>query len=230
MSERAGWIKLHRSLLDHPRFRDGAWLRVWTYLLLNATHTEYRVIFAGKEVVLRPGQLITSRNSIVDFCGVERSKVERILKTLKTEQQIEQLASNTSRLITILNWNEYQKVEQQNEHQVSNDRAASEQQVSTNKNGKKEKNVKEGGEASPPRTRFTPPTLDQAEAAAVENGMPKDEGENFINHHQSKDWKIGKSPMKDWRAAMRTWKRNYLRFKSPETTNRTSQLQEGQSW
>ncbi len=137
-----GWVKLYRSLLDHPRFRDGAWLKVWLFLLCRATHAAYRVVFEGKDTMLQPGQLITSRQTIVDFCKVERSKVERILKKLESEHQIEQLTTSACRLITITNWDRYQRSEQPIEQQVSNDRATSEQRVSTHKNGKKVENDK----------------------------------------------------------------------------------------
>ena len=69
-------------------------------------------------------------------------------------------------------------------------------------------------EASPSQTRFSPPSLSEAEAEAVKNGMPGTEGQAFIDHHQAKGWIIGKSPMKDWRAAMRTWKRNWEKFQT----------------
>jgi hypothetical protein len=31
-------------------------------------------------------------------------------------------------------------------------------------------------------------------------------GEQFCNYYESKGWLIGKSPMKSWEAAVRTWK------------------------
>jgi len=34
------------------------------------------------------------------------------------------------------------------------------------------------------------------------------DGEYFIDFYQSKNWKIGKNPMKDWKACVRTWKKN----------------------
>jgi hypothetical protein len=52
--------------------------------------------------------------------------VQRILKTFKSEQQIEQQTTSRNRLITIVAWNEYQKSEQQNEQQVNNKRTTSE--------------------------------------------------------------------------------------------------------
>jgi hypothetical protein len=53
---------------------------------------------------------------------------------------IEQQTDNRKRLITICSWNKYQQSEQQNEHQANSNRTASEQQVNTYKEGKKERN------------------------------------------------------------------------------------------
>lgn len=132
-----GWIKLHRKLLDNPVVcKDGDHIAVWIYLLLNATHQEYPALFGGKKITLLPGQLITGRKSISDKLSINESKVQRILKTLENEQQIEQQTNNKHRLITILRWDYYQEDEQQNEHQVNNERTTTEQQVNTNKNVK----------------------------------------------------------------------------------------------
>jgi hypothetical protein len=66
------------------------------------------------------------------------------------------------------------------------------------------------------RTRFVPPTVAEAEAEAEGIGMPKSEGQAFIDRHQTTGWVIGKAqiPMKDWRAAMRTWRKTYLGIQS----------------
>lgn len=76
------------------------------------------------------------------------------------------------------------------------------------------KNIKEvpKREASPTHSRFAPPSLSEAEAEAVKNGMPATEGRAFVDHYQAKGWLIGKSQVKDWRACMRSWKRNWDRF------------------
>jgi len=126
-----GWIKLHRRLLDQPRFDDPAWLSVWIYLLLNATHQPVEKVFDGRLVTLRPGQLITGRHVIAAKTGVHPSKVYRVLEMLKSEQQIEQRAGTKSSILTVLNWQSYQQPEQQIEQQASSRRAASEQQLNT---------------------------------------------------------------------------------------------------
>ena len=136
-----GWIKLHRKLLDNPvTMKDTDHLAVWIYLLLNASHNEHPALFKGEKIMLKPGQLITGRKSIALALHIDESKVERILKSLKSEQQIEQQTSSKNRLISITNWEFYQQSEQQNEQQMNNKRTTSEQQVNTNKNIKNDKN------------------------------------------------------------------------------------------
>jgi hypothetical protein len=138
-----GYIKLHRKILDNPIVcKDSDYFAVWGYLLLNATHKEYPVVFKGNKIMLLPGQLITGRKSISKKFTIDESKVQRVLKKLEIEQQIEQQTSNENRLITVLNWLDYQNGEQQNEQPVNNECTTSEQPVNTNKKVKKVKNVK----------------------------------------------------------------------------------------
>jgi len=137
-----GYIKIWRKFADNPRFNDPQYLAVWIWLLLLATHKPIEKVFKGKTITLQPGQLITGRTFLSQKTGVNRSKIERILQTMKIEHQIEQQTSNKNRLISICNWKLYQQNEHQFEQQVSNNRATSEQQVSTYKNDKNDKNDK----------------------------------------------------------------------------------------
>lgn len=138
-----GWIKLYRKTLDNPIItKDSDYLAVWIYLLLNTTHKDYDVLFKGKRITLKRGQLITGRKSIAEKLKIDENKVQRILKTLENEHQIEQQSSNKNRLITIVSWDKYQQDEQQNEQQLNNNRTTIEQQVNTNKNVKNIKNDK----------------------------------------------------------------------------------------
>lgn len=137
-----GYIKLHRKILENPIVcKDGDYLSIWIYLLLNATHKECDAMFKGKRITLLPGQLITGRKSIAKQFNINESKVQRVIKKLEIEHQIEQQTSNENRLITILNWDEYQKGEQQIEQRVNNERTTDEQQVNTNKNVKNVRSI-----------------------------------------------------------------------------------------
>lgn len=206
-----GWIKLYRKMLKNPVVcKDGDHLAVWVYLLLNATHEEYPMLFKGEKIILKPGQLITGRKSISMKLNVSESKVQRILNFLKSEQQIEQQISNKNRLITILNWSEYQSCEQQDEQQVNNNRTTSEQQVNTNKNVKNNKNVKE--------ERFRPPSTEEVKEYCLKRKNNID-AENFHNFYSAKGWMVGKNKMKDWQAAIRTWEQRDKKSKPKEDIN-----------
>ena len=137
-----GYIKLHRKILDNPIvMKDTECLAVWIYLLLNATHKEKSVMFKGKRVTLKPGQLITGIISISKKMKINKDKVQRTLKLFENDKQIEQQTSNKNRLITIVNWDLYQNFDKQNDKQVINNCETTDKQVITNNNDKNERNI-----------------------------------------------------------------------------------------
>jgi len=136
-----GWFCYYRKIWDNPRSRDSEWLSVWTYLMSMATHKEIDTVWNGERIKLADGQLITGRKSISIKTGVSESKVNRILKRLKIEQQIEQQTCSASSLISITNWDAYQKNKQQIEQRVNNERTTSEQRANTNNNVNNVNNV-----------------------------------------------------------------------------------------
>ena len=57
--------------------------------------------------------------------------------------------------------------------------------------------------------RFTPPTLEEVQAYVSERQSPVDP-QAFIDFYAAKGWMVGKTPMRDWRAACRNaeqWER-----------------------
>ncbi len=61
----------------------------------------------------------------------------------------------------------------------------------------------QGGERHPTK-RFVPPTLAEITAYCEErkNGI---DPQAVLDHYTANGWKVGKNPMRDWRAAVRTW-------------------------
>lgn len=60
----------------------------------------------------------------------------------------------------------------------------------------------EGGVTSAGTPRFSPPTLAEVSAYVSERHSPVD-AQEFIDFYASKGWLVGKTPMKDWKAACR---------------------------
>lgn len=55
--------------------------------------------------------------------------------------------------------------------------------------------------------KFTKPTLQEVQQYCSSRRNNIDPAK-FIDHYDSVGWKIGKAPMKDWKAAVRNWERN----------------------
>ena len=68
----------------------------------------------------------------------------------------------------------------------------------------KELNTKE---LNTKRYRFIPPTVEEVEDYINEKGYNID-AHKFVDYYTANGWRVGKSPMKDWRAAVRNWSRN----------------------
>ena len=57
------------------------------------------------------------------------------------------------------------------------------------------------------KKRFAVPTVEEVDAYCRERGNNVD-AQRFVDFYASKGWRIGKEPMRDWRACVRTWERN----------------------
>ena len=63
---------------------------------------------------------------------------------------------------------------------------------------------------SPPLTktkRFIKPSLNEVKTYCQERQNNVD-AERFVDYYEANGWKVGKNPMKDWKAAVRTWEKN----------------------
>lgn len=58
----------------------------------------------------------------------------------------------------------------------------------------------------PTRSRFTAPSVSEVEEYCRERGNSVD-AERFVNYYSANGWKVGRIPMKDWRAAVRNWEK-----------------------
>lgn len=56
------------------------------------------------------------------------------------------------------------------------------------------------------RKRFTPPTVEEVRQYCQERHNSVDP-EKFCDFYASKGWKVGRDPMKDWKASVRTWEK-----------------------
>ena len=58
-----------------------------------------------------------------------------------------------------------------------------------------------------PSKRFKPPTVEEVRAYCQERKNNVDP-DRFVNYYTANGWMVGKTKMKDWKAAVRTWEKN----------------------
>lgn len=72
---------------------------------------------------------------------------------------------------------------------------------------KEKEKVSDSTSPQPKRKRFEKPTVEEVRAYCLERNNNVD-AETFVDFYDSKGWFVGKNPMKDWKAAVRTWERS----------------------
>lgn len=65
--------------------------------------------------------------------------------------------------------------------------------------------------------RFVKPNVEEIESYCKERNNSVD-AQQFFDYYESKGWKVGKTPMKDWKAAVRTWEKNDYSYHTKSVT------------
>ena len=65
------------------------------------------------------------------------------------------------------------------------------------------------------RKKFSPPSAEEV-AAYCRERQNKVNADTFVDFYTAKGWKVGNTPMKDWKAAVRTWEKRDGGRASPE--------------
>lgn len=156
-----GWITFYRKTLQSTVWTDPVLFRLWMLCLAKANHKENKnFIFDGVNVPLQPGDFITGRKILTDEYNeglkksnrISESTTWRLLNKLKSNSMLDIETTTKFSVISITNWNKYQQVGQQNEHQVNSTWTASGQHLDTDNNVNNNNN-ENNKEISPP-----PPT------------------------------------------------------------------------
>lgn len=210
MKESNGFIKLHRKITEWEWYHDTNTFRLFLHILLKANFTDGR--FEGK--VIRRGQLVTSLPSLSKETGLTIQQARTAIDHLKSTGEITVYQQPRYRVITIVKYDQYQTDNRLTNSQTTGNQQAgnrqstgNQQQYKNDKNERKEE-CKEYSptESGGPAKRFSPPTPDEVRLFCEENGLSVDP-DRFCDYYASRGWKVGSSPMKDWRAACRNWAR-----------------------
>ncbi len=143
-----GWIKIYRDLLKWGWIESPKHLAVFIHLLLKANHEEK----VWMKQVVKKGQLITGTHKLAAEVGISRQSLRTILSDLKSTNEITIKSTTKYSIISITNWEKYQKkdsdfkkINQQTDQQSTNDQPTTnhKQECKELKNEKKERILKE---------------------------------------------------------------------------------------
>lgn len=193
-----GFIALYRSLLSWGWHADPAtgWLFVNLLLMANWEDGEWQ------GMIVKRGQLVTGRKALAAQTGLSERQIRTALEHLKSTNELTIKTTNKFSLITIVNYGKFQDVQsdidQQNDQQV--DQRPTSNRPQMNKDNKGEQGIK-------PHKRFTPPTVEDVTSYCRERGNAVD-AQRFVDFYTASGWMRGKTPVKDWKACVRTWEKN----------------------
>lgn len=206
-----GFIKSFRSLLGWRWFKYPATAHLWETIRLLASWQENE----KANVILQPGQLITTYPELCEVSGLSYSEVRISIGRLKQTGEIAVKTTNKYSLITVANWEDYQilggkkkrKAAAKNaDKRQSNDSQNADNGVDTllNKEGEEVKEGKNGA------SRFIPPSIDEVRNYCKKRNN-KVNPQSFHDFYSANGWVQGRGkPIKDWQAAVRTWERGEM--------------------
>lgn len=247
----SGFVTLYRSILDWEWYTDLPTKAVFIHCVLKANYEDCN--WRGTE--LKRGQFITSIQKLASETGLSDRQTRTALSKLESTSEVTIKTTNKFSIVTVCNYDSYQSKkddsdkqnDKQNVKQKSNKRQAecqtndthSDKQSTTDNNITIKQDNKEqlspltpqGEEVEKSKSKkFIKPTIEQVSEYCTQrnNGL---DAEAFFYHYESKGWKVGNSPMKDWKASVVTWEKkrkenpqgysNFQKQLPPKSANHT---------
>lgn len=162
-----------------------------------------------------------SRQYLCDFTGATKPTIDKALAELQSKK----LISKTSKVVNGVVFNEYKaNIDVLNNFTTDKEflppsketlQGGSKETLPNNKDLDNKKNNKDKKEniiikekaEKVNENRFVKPTIAEIQAYCDERGNGID-AEYFYAHYESKGWRVGKTPMKNWKMAVITWEKN----------------------
>lgn len=224
------WIKISTNIFDDEKI-----------LLIESMPDKYAIItcwfkllcLAGKQnnsgVFTLNDKLAYTDEMLSTIFRMPLSSVRLALKTFENFGMVETIDG----VITIPNWDKHQSLDayekkKEYDRQYQAQKRLKQKELVENRTTTrktvvaldidKDKEIEEDidiNKENISKRKFSKPSLQDVQDYINEKGYHFN-AEDFINHYEAVGWKVGKSPMKDWRACCRTWESNYNK-KNPKT-------------
>nr|DAH05003.1 MAG TPA: replisome organizer [Caudoviricetes sp.] len=187
------FIKLSRKIQSWRWYQDANTMRVFVHILLNANVYDHDF----ENITVKRGQWVTSVNKISEQLNISTRSIRTALNHLKSTNEVAIKTTPKYSIITVKNYNQYQKVtkcstinRQTDDKQVTNDR----QQY---KKGKERKR----------REERDVPSFSEVEQFARTENLNVD-AKKFFDYYKERKWQIADKPIDDWKSLLKIWSKN----------------------
>lgn len=141
-----GYVKLYRKIENSWIGDDGIALAIFCLLLLWARRFESQIIFCGKPTTLSPGDVLTSTLEVSKRLKFSRKTVEKRFELLRKTGVIKTKKSRKGTIVTLVNWESYQSIEDKVATEEQQRSQQSDNDVTLNGESKKVRKKERGGE------------------------------------------------------------------------------------
>ena len=211
------WCRLYRETISDPKLSrlTAAQRHVWTVLMCLAIDGD-----GVAEIADGVGYV---SDEIANLAGADADETRAALEWF---ERVGMISTDGAGVVTLLNWDrrqfksdrdsaERQRLSRSRRGIVSRDTDGTLSRDShvtvTHQNRDRtdtdtEQTQRKSARKRAPRVTFIKPTLDEVQTYCRERGKGIDP-EAWIAYYEANGWRVGRNPMKDWRAAVRTWER-----------------------
>lgn len=220
------WIKITTDIFDDEKI-----------LLIESLPDAYAIIvvwfkllcLAGKQnnsgVFMMSNQIAYTDKMLATIFRMKETTVQLALKTFQEFGMIEVIEG----VITIPNWSKHQSLDQlENRKEYMREYMANyrekQKQIACKTNSKvnskvnvnsleedidKKEEIKNKKEDINKNKRFIKPSLDEIKSYIDENNLNVN-AQYWFDYYESNGWRVGKNPMKDWKACIRRWNKTEM--------------------
>lgn len=208
-----GHIKIYRSITEWEWYRHPNTLALFINCLLSANWKDRKF----ENQVIPRGSFVTSIKSLSTQTGLTFQQTRTALDHLVSTNNLTNKSYSKYRIITVVNYDNYQRVNKELNNQLTNKVPKSNKQVTTIEEGK---NIRREEVC----VYNVPPTLTQVSDYCSKNGYEGFDYEKFYYYYQGCGWsdRNGRLIM-DWKAKLRYWYKKDIesgKIKKPEDRSR----------
>lgn len=184
------FIKLSRKIQSWRWYQGANTMRVFVHILLNANVYDHDF----ENITVKRGQWVTSQKRIAEQLNLSLKNVRTALDHLKATGEVAVKTTSKYSIITVFNYNQYQKVA----HDSAVNRQSAGSQSAVNR-----QQYKKGKERKRREERDIPSFSEVKQFVRTENLNV--DAKKFFDYYEERKWQIADKPIDDWKSLLKTW-------------------------